>query len=104
MGEGCGRPKLKNMTLRSLVWLAVTRVSGMSAALSQTSPTTNTGRIAGTIQTTDGKPLANAVVAVRVRPAKLGASFGPFDTKVSTTADRTFLVTGVPQGTYSVAG
>jgi len=48
--------------------------------------------------------LANAVVAVRVRPAKLGASFGPFDTKVSTTADRTFLVTGVPQGTYSVAG
>ncbi len=60
------------------------------------------GHIDGSVQGADGTPLANAVVAINVRPAALAGSFQPFNTTVTTAADGTFSVAGVPDGKFAV--
>src|ERR1017187_7041399 len=61
-----------------------------------------TGRIAGSLQSADGAPLANAVIAINLRPAASASSFQSFNTMVTTGSDGTFSVGGVPNGKFAV--
>jgi hypothetical protein len=66
------------------------------------SQATPTGRINGTVQTSSGKPVANARVSINVRPVSPGVAFAVFNTTVATAADGTFSATAMPDGTYAV--
>ena len=61
-----------------------------------------TGRINGTVQTSAGKPVANARVSINVRPTSPGVAFTVFNATVATAIDGTFSATAVPDGTYAV--
>lgn len=70
------------------------------AALGQAA--TATGQIKGSIETTSGQPVPGATVSILVRPSGSTASFQQFNTRVTTGADGTFTVAGVPQGKFAV--
>lgn len=61
-----------------------------------------TGVITGAVQTTDGKGVAKATVAIRFRPSVTIAKPPYFNTDATTNADGTFTVKSVPDATYAV--
>jgi hypothetical protein len=63
---------------------------------------TPAGRITGSILTAAGKPAAKHIVIVQVRPARPGDPITPFTQTATTSADGTFTLSGVPNGTFSI--
>jgi hypothetical protein len=57
----------------------------------------STGRIAGSVQTTDGTPVPQAVISINIRSGST-----PFSTLVPVNRDGAFTATGLPPGTFAV--
>jgi len=82
----------------SIGWLAV---AGGLLAQTTVQQTTPTGQIRGTLQTSDGKPVAGAVVNIHARPGAAGVTFKAFDSTVVTGADGSFSAPVYSDGLYA---
>ena len=71
----------------SVGWLAT---AGGLLAQTTVQQTTPTGQIHGTVQTSDGKPVAGTVVTIHARPGAAGTTFKTFHSAVVTGADGSF--------------
>ncbi len=80
--------------------LAVVLLLSAWVAYGQTAPPA--GGISGTVQTSDGKPVARTVVKIHARPGAAGVAYQRFDSAVLTGADGTFSVPGLAAGLYAV--
>jgi hypothetical protein len=85
-------------------WLGmlVTPCGAQAPSAASTTQSAPTGSISGTVQTADGKPVMQAVVAISSRPAHGGGAFTRFRTTVLTGANGTFTLGGLADGTYAV--
>lgn len=97
MGSSAGVAfRVRRSAVRTgLLWLLWTA----QAVFCQSSPT---GQIFGSIQTADGKPVAQAMVAIYARPTENRAPYQAFAATVPTDKDGTFSAGGVPDGTYAL--
>ncbi len=59
------------------------------------------GQITGKVVDAAGRPVGKALVMINLRPAR-GAKFTPFSRIATTAADGSFVVRGVPAGTFEI--
>ena len=93
------KPMQGGWMCHAAAWAGALLVSAGAAYGQTTAPT---GGIKGTVQTSAGKPVPHASVAINVRPTTPGVAITIFNTMVTTAADGTFSATAVPNGTYAV--